>query len=92
MCSDTSTSGTDDHQEVFEELADKYRFQVCFDCTRVTDALKISNDPKDQMHESSCFERTTSRSRVKPLRICITVSSADGSARRVRDRHGRHDL
>ncbi len=28
MCSDTSTSGTDDHQEVFEELADKYRFQV----------------------------------------------------------------
>jgi membrane protein involved in colicin uptake len=26
--SDTSTSGTDDHQEVFEELADKYRFQV----------------------------------------------------------------
>jgi hypothetical protein len=43
MCSDTSTSGTDDHQEVFEELADKYRFQVCFVCARATVALCADN-------------------------------------------------
>jgi hypothetical protein len=28
MMSDTSSSGTDDNQEIFEEIADKYRLEV----------------------------------------------------------------